>query len=161
MPHLMLLVGLPGSGKTTLAAELLHQQTGACLISTDRIRQQLFGNEAIQGPWLKVWTEVGHQFQRAANQIETGQAEVAIYDATNAVRKQRRQAIALARTRGFSVITVIWLDTPLEVCLDRNRRRDRQVPEAVILQMHRCLIGAPPSLTEGLEGLVRLGPIQK
>ncbi|MGV0028918.1 AAA family ATPase [Phormidesmis priestleyi] len=150
---LVILIGLPGSGKSTVARSLLATDPHILLISTDEIRSQLFGNESIQGSWLKIWLEVRRQFQEAVRQIETGQASLAIYDATNAVRKQRRQAINLARKTGFSHITGLWIDTPFSVCLERNQARSRQVPEAVILRMDRRLQGAPPAIAEGLDTL--------
>lgn len=154
-PRLLLLIGLPGSGKSTLARQLLESQPGDILISTDAIRGQLFGNEAIQGSWSKIWTELQRQLQQAALQISQGMAHEAIFDATHVVRRHRREAIALIRSCGFVNLTGLWLDVPLDVCLERNRQRDRQVPDAVIERMHRRLMGAPPSLPEGFDNLIR------
>ena len=155
--RLIILIGLPGSGKSTVAARLLQANLQRRVISTDAIRSHLFGDEARQGSWLKVWREVGQQFQQAVKQqMLTGQALEAIYDATNAVRRDRRRAIALARICGFTDIIGVWLNTPLDVCLHRNRQRDRQVPDAVILRMHRCLTGAPPSVSDGCDRLIEV-----
>lgn len=150
----MLLIGLPGSGKSTLAT-LLYAQS-ATIISTDTIRAQLFGNEAIQGSWIKIWLEVRRQFKSAIAQIEAETIDFAIYDATNAVRKQRRQAIELARKSGFTHVTGLWLNVPLSVCLERNGKRDRQVPEAIVLRMARRLYGAPPSTGEGFDRVLEI-----
>jgi predicted kinase len=156
--HLIMLIGLPGSGKSTLARQLQATLPGYILISTDAIRAALFGDEAIQGSWLLVWREVQRQFHQAVQQIQSGQAQAAIYDATNVVRRDRRQVLTQARSIGFTHITGVWLDPPLAVCLERNQKRDRQVPEAVIQRMHRRLVGAPPSLLEQLDCLVRYPP---
>lgn len=153
---LYLLIGLPGSGKSTLARSLLTTDPTSIVISTDAIRAELFGDEANQGAWLKIWLEVRRQFQDAVTQIQQGQSSIAIYDATNAARKQRRAAIALARTCGFTRILGLWVNTPLVICIERNRNRSRRVPEDVILRMHRRLEGAPPSLLEDLDGLIHL-----
>jgi predicted kinase len=149
MTKLLLLIGLPGSGKSTLAKQLLTECPQMQLISTDAIRGQLFGSEAIQGPWLLIWREIERQFQQA-----TTANQGAIFDATNAQRQQRREILTLARDCGFTHITGLWVKTPVWLSLARNQQRSRQVPEAVILRMHRQLRDAPPSLSEGLDCLI-------
>lgn len=146
---LILLIGLPGSGKSTLARQLVSECPQMQLISTDAIRGQLFGSEAIQGSWILIWREIIRQFQQA---IFTGKP--AIFDATNAQRRHRREIITLARDSGFTHITGIWVRTPVWLCLARNQKRDRTVPEEIILRMHRQLRDAPPSLEEGLDQLI-------
>lgn len=174
--HLIVLIGLPGSGKSTLAQVLVNNY-GCGLVSTDAIRGRLFGDEATQGPWPQIWQEVEQAF-RGVTGVRSGQVvrkrrsdaanlltdspshEIShtLYDATNAARRQRREVILLGRRCGFWQITGLWLDVPLALCLERNRRRDRQVPEAIIEQMHRRLAGAPPSLSDGFDTLIHLPP---
>lgn len=143
-----MMIGLPGSGKSILAEKLLRQHPNYHLISTDAIRAQLFGDEAIQGPWLAIWEQIKQQFQQAVTD-----AAGAIYDATNAQRHHRRELIQLARESGFDQIRGIWIQTPVEQCLQRNLARSRQVPPEIILKMHRQLIDAPPCLMDGLDSL--------
>ena len=156
MTKFILLIGLPGSGKSTFAKQLLAECPQMLLISTDAIRGQLFGSQAFQGSWLLIWREIERQFQQA---IST--ENIALFDATNAQRRNRREVIALARGLGFTQITAIWVDTPVWLCLARNKRRSRQVPEEIILRMHRQLRDAPPSLKEGLDKLIRLSEKSK
>ncbi|MEH2294758.1 AAA family ATPase [Nostoc sp.] len=157
---LILLIGLPGSGKSTLAKQLLAECPQMLLISTDTIRGQLFGSQAIQGSWLLIWREIERQFQQAMSddnpQGVYARGNTAIFDATNAQRRHRREVIALARNLGFTYIRGIWVNTPVWLCLARNKRRSRRVPEEIILRMHRQLRDAPPSLEEGLDSLIRL-----
>ncbi len=152
--RLILLIGLPGSGKSSLASFLLAEYPRSRLISTDAIRAQLFGDEGVQGPWMLVWYQIERQFREAVEQ-----SSVAIYDATNAVQCHRKEAIDLAHATGFTDIIGIWLDTPLQVCLERNRKRDRTVPDEVILQMHSSLICAPPTRQDGLDCLIRYSSV--
>lgn len=171
--HLVILIGLPGSGKSTLAQALVKDY-GCRLVSTDAIRERLFGNEATQGPWPQIWQEIEQAF-RAVTGVRSGQVVLrqsdaakpltqapsheishTLYDATNAARQQRREAVQLGRRCGFRHITGLWLDVPLALCLERNRQRDRQVPEAIIEQMHCRLTGAPPSLSDGFDTLIHL-----
>jgi predicted kinase len=160
-PCLILLIGLPGSGKSSLAARLQQACPDRPIISTDTIRAELFGNAAAQGSWSLIQPEVLRQLRQAATAIRTASPSAvccgAIYDATNVRRCYRRAAIATARAAGFQQIIGIWLDPPLPLCLQRNRQRDRQVPEAVIRKMHRQLRGAPPHLSDGFDQLVKAG----
>jgi predicted kinase len=148
-PKLILLIGLPGSGKSTFANQLLAQDPQRQLISTDIIRGKLFGNQANQGCWLLVWQEVQRQFQLVASHNQT-----AIYDATNVTRCTRRQVIDVAHESGFLQVVGVWLHTPVWLCLARNKRRQRCVPEDIIFHMHHQLQSVPPSATEGFDELI-------
>ncbi|MEM6517952.1 MAG: AAA family ATPase [Cyanobacteria bacterium P01_C01_bin.70] len=155
---LWLLIGLPGSGKSTWAGSFQTAGGAIAVISTDRIRGELFADEAIQGPWPLVWDKVKLQLQDAIAQTQQGQLAGTVYDATNTKRQGRRQLIETAQALGFNRILAVWLDVPLAECLRRNERRSRQVPPAVIHTMARQLAGAPPDCTEGFNALYRLQP---
>ena len=79
---------------------------------------------------------------------------VTYIDATNLVREQRRDFIEVAQRRNCS-IEALFFDVPLEVCLERNRNRLRQVPEDVMQKMAANL--EPPTLEEGFTRIVRVG----
>lgn len=155
MPFL-LLVGIPGSGKSTWAREFMAHHPGYGLVSTDAIREELYGDAAVQGDWRQVWQQVLAQWQGAIAPIRQGTAAGVIYDATNARRRHRRETIAAARQMGFGPITLYWFDVPLGVALARNQQRSRQVPPGVIEAMHRQLQGAPPALQEGVDHIIQL-----
>lgn len=152
---LLLLIGLPGSGKSTIAQLLQALSPDMGLISTDQIRADLFGDAAIQGPWPLIWQAVEVQFQKAVLHIQQERQSGVIYDATNAARRQRRRVIALAQQVGFTEITGLWFDTPLPLCLARNQARSRQVPVEIIAKMERQLQGAPPDLDEGFDRILQ------
>lgn len=156
MPELLLLIGLPGSGKSTLAQRLAANTPGWRVISTDEIRDRLFGDAAIQGPWPQIWDDVQRQFAMTVQLAQTQPLRGGIYDATNAVRRHRQAAIALARSVGFTRVTGLWLDVPLAVCLEHNHQRDHQVPPEVIAQMAHHLHRAPPRLHDGFDHLVHM-----
>ncbi len=158
---LVVLVGIPGSGKTTWAKAYWARHPDYCLVSTDQIRADLYGDEAIQGDWSQVWQQVLTQWQRGIEQIQGGQLTGVLYDATNTRRRNRRQVITTARALGFNCITLVWFDVPLTVGLIRNRLRSRQVPPAIIVKMHRQLCGASPSLSEDVDQIQRLSPGEK
>ncbi|MGB3312077.1 MAG: AAA family ATPase [Nodosilinea sp.] len=155
---LLLLVGIPGSGKSTWAREFVSVHPCHRIVSTDAIRAELYGDEAVQGDWWQIWQRVMAQWRQGIAAIRRGELEGVIYDATNARRRQRREAIATARQVGFNSITLGWFDLPLSLALERNRGRSRQVPINIIATMHRQLQGSPPSVTEGVEQVLVLQP---
>ena len=148
----VMLIGLPGSGKSSLAAGAPETM---CVVATDAIRADLYGDAAIQGHWLHVWAAVEARWRDAAARIRAGALSAALYDATNTARKRRRATIAAMKAAGFTHVDGLFLDTPVALCLARNARRQRVVPEEVIWSMHRQLLGAPPNAAEGFSRLER------
>lgn len=162
---LLILVGIPGSGKSTWAREFVAANPRWRIVSTDSLRAQLYGDEAVQGDWQQIWRQVLAQWQQGIVAIQQGKLDGVIYDATNARRRNRREAIAAAHQVGFTAITLGWFDVPLSMALERNRRRgsktgpeesSRQVPIDIIATMHRQLQGAPPAVNEGVDQVLRL-----
>ena len=162
-----MLVGIPGSGKSTWARDFVLAHPRYRIVSTDAMRAELYGDESIQGDWPQIWRGITTQWQQSIAAIQQGELEGVIYDATNARRRQRRGAIAVARQLGFAPITLIWFDVPLSLALERNRERgskpspegrSRLVPPDIIATMHRQTQGAPPSVAEGVEQVLVLTP---
>ena len=49
VPKLEILIGLPGSGKSTYCKEKRELNSNSVYLSSDKIREELYGNESIQG----------------------------------------------------------------------------------------------------------------
>ena len=149
-----LLIGPPASGKTTLAGELADL-TGAVVLSTDRLRAELFGDAAVQGPWREIEVLL-HQRLRAA----VAHGTPVIVDATHARRPWR-----LALTQALELPAPVewvgwWLHTPLAICLQWNQTRACPVPEPVIREMAAALADPVfgPCRAEGLAAVVAVVP---
>ncbi|WP_158217086.1 ATP-binding protein, partial [Synechococcus sp. 8F6] len=134
-----LLIGQPASGKTTLAKVLAPLLTGpgdppAQVLSTDVIRAEVFGDAAVQGPWVDIQQRLHQRIQEAVA------AEIpVIVDATHARRPWR-----LALTQALPLPAPVewigwWLYTPLPTSLEWNGRRERAVPVPVIQEMAAAL----------------------
>ena len=67
-------------------------------------------------------------------------------DATNLSTHERRQWIKMAKSFGYEV-QAVFFDVPLDVCLERNSKRDRSVSEDVMRKMADRL--KPPVFEEG------------
>lgn len=149
-----LLIGPPASGKTTTAA-LLAPLLDAELFSTDRIREELYGDPMIQGHWHEVEERL-HTGIKAA--VATGRS--VLIDATHA-RRPWRLALTQRLELDSPVEWIGWrMRTPLEVCLEWNKRRPRQVPELVMQQFAAALDDRDfqPSRSEGFAALVDYDP---
>ena len=155
-----LLIGPPASGKTTLAKALAPLLTApgeppALVLSTDAIRVEVFGDAAVQGTWIDIQQRLQ---QRLIEAVAAGIPVV--IDATHARRPWR-----LALTQALLVPAPVewigwWLYTPLPTCLEWNRHRERQVPEAVIQEMAAALADPHfgPSRAEGFAALCAVVP---
>ncbi len=133
----MLLVGLPASGKSTYAATL-----GTPVLSSDSIRLLLADDERDQSIHARVFATLRYLLTQ---RLEIHRP-VTYIDATHLTRAERMPYLEIAREHGAE-IEAVFFDTPLELCLERNRQRARQVPEDVLQKMAAKL--QPPTEAEG------------
>ena len=127
-PKLILLVGIPGAGKTTYAKKYIEENINTIHLSSDAIRKELYGDEAAQGNPSDVFSLMQ---KRAIEALNNGQN--VIYDATNITRKDRASIIGICPKFARIVAHVIW--APIEVCIERDATRDRTVGKEVIDRM--------------------------
>jgi protein phosphatase len=69
-----------------------------------------------------------------------------VADATNLKREDRRPLVRLARRAGFNSAAIIF-NLPLEVCMARNQRRPRVVPDDAIALQHVLLLETLPIIS--------------
>lgn len=130
------MIGVPASGKSTIAQRIFKEYHFP-VVSSDSVREQLYGDENIQGSPNAVFAEV---YRQANIFLET--AGVCIVDATNVNRQNRLQAIA--QTLPSEVVYII-ADTDIELAKQRNHLRERKVPLFVIERMNKQLCKDSPS----------------
>ena len=127
-PTLILLVGPSGSGKTTYAEKYIIKHDNTIHLSSDKIRAELWGNEATQGNNNEVFSLMQ---SRAIEALNNGQSVV--YDATNVTRKDRSYIIAICPKFVKIEAHVVW--APIETCIERDAARERTVGKEVIDRM--------------------------
>lgn len=151
MNRLVILVGIPGSGKTTLAQKLIGR--GYECFNADSIRKELYGTEAEQGDPQKVFTIF---FKRLDEALNRG-VDIVI-DNTNLNAKQRKPILDRAAKANYKDIQLWLLDVPLDICLERNKARDRTVSEDIVANMFIELSrSGRPKKNEGKLVIIRPG----
>src|SRR3954465_4896221 len=138
----VLTIGLPGSGKTTW-----FKRRGVTPLSSDMLRSLLFDDITEQRYQNLVFSTL-RSLLRARLIAKMPWNYV---DATNLSPRERKQWIGMARSFGYEV-QAVFFDVPLEVCLERNRKRDRAVSEEIMKNMAQRL--KPPTFDEGFSKIV-------
>jgi predicted kinase len=137
-PKLILLCGLPASGKSTFT-KVLSTYEDAIVLSSDDLRLELFNDINHQDDNGKVFEEL---YKRANQNIKNGKS--VIIDATNTSSKRRMSTI-----NQFSncIKVAYYFNTPFEECVERDSQRDRTVGKRVIDRMYRQM--QIPTYVEG------------
>lgn len=139
--RVIVLVGLPGCGKSTYAEKL-----GVAALSSDHLRWLLMDDPTNQEIHRRVFGLL-RLLLRIRLELKR---PVTIVDATNLTRKERRAYIKMGEFYGARV-EAIFFDTPLSVCQERNARRARVVPPEALAGLALKL--QPPSLDEGFASI--------
>lgn len=146
MQELILLTGLPASGKSTVSKS--YSEKGYKVHSSDTLRIELFEDVSNQENNEKVFSEL---YKRTRNDLLNGFNVV--IDATNLVSKRRIHALNSVLTKEVKQLELHIISElilcPYNECLDRNKARDRKVPIGVIENMYKSW--ETPVLGEGFD----------
>jgi predicted kinase len=132
--------GLPGSGKDTWLANLRGDLP---VVSLDDVREEL-GVEATENQG-----QVAQLARGRCRELLRARTSFA-FNATNLLRQTRQRWIDLFADYNAR-IEMVYVEPPLSVILNQNKRRKRLVPEDVIVELANKL--EPPTWTEA-HGLI-------
>lgn len=139
---IIITVGLPGSGKSTYL-----QRLAIAPLSSDAIRLLLADDVTDQTIHSRVFATIRYLLR---HRLAIGRP-VTYIDATHLTIEERRPYVNIARWYGCE-LEALFFDVPLEVCRERNRLRNRIVPEEAMEMMAAKL--TPPSMEEGFTGVI-------
>jgi predicted kinase len=149
-PTLVILVGIPGSGKTHYAQNYISNcQKHTVHLSSDGIRAELYGDESVQGNPVEVFSLMQ---KRAVEALNSGYD--VIYDSTAMTRKDRAGIITACPKFVKIEAHIIW--APIETCIERDAARDRTVGKAVIDKMLKRF--QAPYFDEGIDEIKIIRP---
>jgi predicted kinase len=133
----ILAIGLPGSGKSSWFKR--HNITP---LSSDLLRALLFDDPTEQRFQDLVFSNLRSMLKARL----IARRPLNYVDATNLTPHERHSWIKLAHDYGYEV-QAVFFDVPLEVCLERNQRRQRVVGDDIMRRMSAKL--RPPTFEEG------------
>lgn len=143
IPTLYMLIGIPGSGKTTLRDRMNQDDIKKYYVSSDEVRFAFFGDENNQNNNNFVFDYIN-----AFTKLHLSNGISVIYDATNISAKRRKETLELFKDIPNRSVA-IFFNVPLETCIERNNNRTRVVPEEVIRRMFKNI--EPPTKDEGFD----------
>lgn len=129
MSKIVMLVGIPGAGKSYIAEELAKKED-YLVFASDKIREELYKNVADQTNNAVVFKTLEDRIIKSLKENKN-----CIYDATNINAKRRTQFLKKLKEIKCQKICVVVL-TQFELCLENNKSRGRVVPEEVIENMY-------------------------
>src|ERR1019366_8483253 len=109
--RIVVLVGLPGSGKSTYLAQL-----GVTGLSSDTIRGLLADDETDQSIHPRVFATLRYLLRQ---RLAIGRP-VTYIDATHLTPAERRPYARIAEWYGCD-LEAVFFDVPVSVCIERNR----------------------------------------
>ena len=136
--QLLMLIGAPGSGKSTMREQLIKQSPDVVVISMDDKRKELTGDANDQSRNQEVFNWQQRELTKAMKTKKN-----VILDATNTSRKLRRMLWDIGRRYGAAVGAFYW-DIPLETLLARNAAREKRVPDHVVKRFFNTMESVMP-----------------
>lgn len=133
MKFAILFIGLPGAGKTSIVNRDYSQNY--TIVSADEIKQKHPDYNPADPEPLHQWSvsEAEHQMN-----ILSDSGKQICMDSGGVNNSYSVRIINMLKSKGYH-ITLVYVETPLEICLERNKERERKVPEQAIIEKSKMI----------------------
>lgn len=149
MAELILMCGIPGSGKSTYAKSFFNKNKDI-YISRDQIRFSMIGEEE---DYFSRENDVFKTFVNEINIALTKATRYVIADATHLNYSSRMKVLSRIKDRNTIVNCIVMEVDPL-IAIERNKNRSGRscVPEKAIMNMYNSFI--PPEKGEPINSVL-------
>ena len=137
MINLILMLGIPGSGKSTKAAELAESIEDSIIVSRDDIRHAEFGcRTSIQKPKSKPSLYANRDIEKLSMMVLQPSSSTILTVVSVVVQNPSRSSDSLRQSREDRLRWYLIEDSfDVDLCHKRNTSRERSVPYTVIESM--------------------------
>lgn len=137
MPKVLIMQGIPGSGKTNFARKLVEGRADWVRINRDDLRN-------MRGDyWVPKQESLITEFEYVCLKAAMENGYNVVYDSTNLNPKTIQGVIKVIDKHNFLdpnaepyKVEYQMMDTPLDVCIERDSKRERPVGAAVITNFY-------------------------
>jgi predicted kinase len=154
---IVLVCGLPGSGKSHVASAAF-KDSGRKRVNRKEIRRHLYEMTNFGAPWREACYReedellVKHVEHKLCEHLLVNHRKILI-DNTSVTRASRRFYADLA-AKFHKSIGVIYIDTAVQKCLERNRALSDPLPDSVIANLYAAV--ERPTEEEGFKEIIVL-----
>lgn len=154
MRTLLLLSGLPGSGKSTWSRQYKRLHPSAKIVSSDEIRKEFFGTTANFSDEARVWSTFLDRLKRFGKQ----EGAIVIADSTNLNNHYRRYYVG--STPEYDHHVLVMFDIPAADCelLNDQRTGDRRLPLEAMKRLESQFEPLDEETEKAFDEVVRVGP---
>lgn len=154
MRTLLLLSGLPGSGKSTWSRQYKRLHPTAKIVSSDEIRKEFFGTTANFSDEKRVWGTFLDRLKRFGQE----EGAIVIADSTNLNNYYRRYYVE--STPEYDHHVLVMFDIPAEDCELLNNRRigDRRLPIEAMRKLESQFEPVDEEVEKLFNEVVHVGP---